>query len=61
MNLFILKEKNDWSHLNTSDDFNKFIEENDIESHKEFKRIFNSVYNRAKRLGLLENLKYKKD
>lgn len=55
------KRKNDWSHLNTSDDFNKFIEENDIKGPKDFFRRFGGVYNRANKLGLLENLKYKKD
>jgi hypothetical protein len=55
------KRKNDWSHLNTSDDFNKFIEENDIKGPKDFFRRFGGVYHKANKLGVLKDLKYKKD
>ena len=52
------KRKNKWDYLNTSDDFNKFIEENDIKSPEDFKEKFISVYIRARRLGILGDLIY---
>ena len=52
------KRQNDWSHLNTSDDFNKFIKENNIKSPKEFNENFGSVYNKASKLNLLKYLIY---
>ena len=55
------ERKNNWSHLNTPDDFNKFIEENDIKSSRDLIRRFGGVYNKANKLGVLKDLKYKKD
>ena len=52
------ERKNDWNYLNTLDDFNKFIEENNIKNPKEFKKRFRSVYSRAHRLGILDKLIY---
>ena len=51
------KRKN-WSYLNTSDDFNKFIKENDIKSPKEFQEKFRSGYDRARKIGILDKLIY---
>ena len=52
------ERKNDWSYLNTPDDFNKFIEENNIKCPSDFKERFSGVYSRAGKLGLLNNLIY---
>jgi hypothetical protein len=52
------EKQNNWSHLNTLDDFNKFIKENDIKNPINLEKIFNSVYNRARRLGILSKLTY---
>ena len=52
------ERKNNWSHLNTLDDFNKFIEENNIKNPKEFKKINGSVYSKAQRLNILDKLIY---
>ena len=54
-------KRNYLADLNTPDDFNKFIEENNVKSHGDLSRRFCSVYDKARKLGLLENLKYKKD
>ena len=45
-----------WSHLNTIEDFNNFIIQNNIISPIEFEKRFSSVYNRARRLGIVKNL-----
>ena len=52
------KKRQSWSHLNTPDDFNKFIEENDIKNPNDIKKKFISVYNRARRLNILDKLIY---
>ena len=52
------ERRNNWDHLNTSDDFNKFIEENNIKGRGDFSIKFSGVYNKSKRLGLLDNLIY---
>ena len=52
------KKRQSWSHLNTPDDFNKFIEENDIKNPKEFEKIFKGGYNKALRLSISNNLIY---
>ena len=59
--LIYAEKRNDWADLNTPDDFNKFIEENNIKGHRDLSRKFSGVYSKARKLGLLENLKYKKD
>ena len=59
--LVYTEKRNDWADLNTPDDFNKFIEENNIKGHIDLARKFSGVYSKARKLGLLENLKYKKD
>ena len=57
-NLIYENKLNDWSHLNTSEDFNKFIEENNIKSPSELQEKFKSVHHRAQRLGILGDLIY---
>jgi hypothetical protein len=57
----IEKKRMFWNHLNTIEDFNKFIEENDIKGPKDFFRRFGGVYHKANKLGVLKDLKYKKD
>jgi hypothetical protein len=52
------KKRQSWSHLNTPDDFNKFIEENDIKNPKEFEEIFIGGYEKARRLRILDKLIY---
>ena len=41
------KRRSKWDHLNTPDDFNKFIEEKDIKCTKEFEKIIKGGYNKA--------------
>ena len=52
------KRRSKWDHLNTPDDFNKFIEEKDIKCPSELKKKFGSVHYRAYRLGILNKLIY---
>lgn len=47
-------------HLNTVTDFQKFINDNNIQSIKEFSLKFGGVYNRAKRLGVQKKLVFPK-
>lgn len=56
--LIYSERKNDWSYLNTPDDFNKFIKEKNIKSPEDFKEKFINVYIRASRLGILGDLIY---
>ena len=56
--MVIKKKRKSWSHFNTSDDFNKFIEENDIKNPKNFKEKFRGGYLRAQRLSILDKLIY---
>ena len=52
------KKRQSWSHLNTPDDFNKFIEENNIKNPSELEKRFSGVYNRATTNKLLSKLIY---
>ena len=54
------KKRQSWSHLNTPDDFNKFIKENNIKNPREFEKRFKSGYKKAQRLGILDKLIYPK-
>lgn len=41
---------NDWTNLNTLDDFQKYIEDNNVQSYSDFVRNHNSVYERFRQL-----------
>lgn len=55
----IEKKRMFWNHLNTIEDFNKFIEENDIKSPSDFRERFRGAYDRSSRLKIIKNLFYK--
>jgi len=48
----------DWSDYNTENDFQKFIDENDIRSASEFHEKFTGMYSRLSRLKLNKKVKY---
>ena len=52
-------KKKSWSFLNTVEDFQKFIDENNIENPRDFKDRFISVYNRLVFLNLTNSVNYK--
>ena len=52
------KEKSDLSHLNSAEDFQSIIDDNSIQSAKEFCNKFSGIYSRAQDLGVLGNLSY---
>ena len=48
---------NNWSYLNTLDDFNNFIIQNNIKSPNEFRKL-GGIYSKAHRLNILRDLVY---
>lgn len=50
---------NDYSNYNTIEDFQKFIDENNIETPKQFQNANQSLYGRLLRLKLAKQIKYK--
>ena len=50
---------NDFSNFNTLEDFQKFIDENNINSPKDFEKRYTSLYVKARLLKLSKQIKYK--
>lgn len=51
-------KKNNWDNINTISEFQNFINENNIQSSSEFRTKYNTLYQKACRLKIKDNLKF---